>query len=377
MAMPGLFRATQSRTFAAACCTLGAALVMLAPAPARAQVKADSTRTRSSAAAATERGLTAVDGIKVGHFTLSQRPTGCTVILTEKGAVGGVDVRGAAPGTRETDLLDPVNTVSVVHGIVLSGGSAFGLDAATGTMRYLEEKGVGFDVGVAKVPIVPSAILFDLGVGDARIRPNAECGYKAAQAATNAPVQEGSIGAGAGATVGKLMGAARAMKGGVGSASITLPDGLTVAALVAVNAVGDVIDPATGAVIAGVRNADGKTFADARRLVRSGALQRPAAIGRNTTIGVVATNARLTKAQATKIAQMAHDGLARAISPVHTMSDGDTMFSLATGTLNQAPDMLTIGALAADVVAEAIVRAVKQATGVPNYPAVRDLASKR
>ncbi|MEO7964607.1 MAG: P1 family peptidase, partial [Gemmatimonadaceae bacterium] len=238
------------------------------------------------------------------------------------------------------------------------------------------EAGIGFDVRVAKVPIVPAAVLFDLGVGDAKIRPNAECGYKAAKEATNGPVQEGTVGAGAGATVGKLMGGGRAMKGGVGSASITLSDGLTVAALVAVNAVGDVIDPATGAVIAGVRTADGKDFADARKLIRSGAIHRPPANGQNTTIGVVATNARLTKAQATKVAQMAHDGLARAISPVHTMVDGDTMFSLATGTMTQEADLMTIGALAADVVAEAIVRAVRQATGVPNYPAVRDIAAK-
>lgn len=323
------------------------------------------------------RGLTAVEGIKVGQVTLTQRPTGCTVILIEKGAVGGVDVRGAAPGTRETDLLDPVNTVSVVHGIVLSGGSAFGLDAATGVMRYLEEQGIGFDVRVAKVPIVPAAILFDLGVGDARIRPNAECGYKAAKEATNGPVQEGSVGAGAGATVGKLMGPTHAMKGGIGTASITLADGLTVSAIVAVNAVGDIIDPSTGAVVAGVRGADGKSLADVRTLIRAGALHRPPPNGQNTTIGVVATNARLTKAQAKKLAQMSHDGLARAISPAHTMSDGDTMFSLATGAMSQEPDMLTIGALAADVVAEAIVRAVRQATGVPNYPSVRDIAAKR
>ena len=204
-----------------------------------------------------QRGLTAVEGLKVGHHTLTARPTGCTVIIAERGAVAGVDVRGAAPGTRETDLLNPVNMVPVVHAIVLAGGSAFGLDAATGVMKYLEEKGIGFDVRVAKVPIVPAAILFDLGVGDAKIRPDAQCGYKAAAAATDGPVTEGDVGAGAGATVGKLFGATRAMKGGLGSASITLPDGLTVSAIVAVNAVGDIIDPATGQVVAGVRTADG------------------------------------------------------------------------------------------------------------------------
>ena len=327
--------------------------------------------------AAPARGLTAVQGVKVGQVTLAARPTGCTVVLVEGGAVAGVDVRGAAPGTRETDLLDPVNMVPVVHGIVLAGGSAFGLDAASGVMRYLEEKGVGFATRAATVPIVPAAILYDLGVGDARVRPDADCGYRAAKGATAGAIREGSVGAGAGATVGKLMGPGRAMKGGIGTASVTLADGLTIAALVAVNAVGDVIDQATGQIVAGVRTADGKGFADARRLIRDGVMHRPPGPGENTTIGVVATNARLTKAQASKIAQMAHDGLARAISPVHTMSDGDTMFALGTGTIAGEADMLTIGALAAEVVAEAIVRAVRQATGVAGFPAVRDLAPSR
>lgn len=326
-------------------------------------------------------GLTAVKGIKVGHFTMAERPTGCTVILAEKGVVGGVDVRGAAPGTRETDLLDPVNTVAVVHAIVLAGGSAFGLDAATGVTRYLEERGVGFDVRVAKVPIVPAAILFDLGVGDAKVRPNADCGYRAAKAATDGPVQEGDVGAGAGATIGKLFGGTRAMKAGIGSASIRLPDGLVVAAIVAVNAVGDVIDPATGQVVAGVRTTDGKALADARKLIRSGATHRPAGAGggdgQNTTIGVVVTNARLTKAQATKIAQMAHDGYARAIAPVHTAGDGDTIFSLATGERIEEADVTTIGALAAEAMAEAIVRAARQSKGLPGLPAARDLAGRR
>src|SRR5260221_5251269 len=202
--------------------------------------------------------LTAVAGVKVGHHTLSERPTGCTVIVVEAGAVGGVDVRGAAPGTRETDLLNPVNLVEKVHAIVLAGGSAFGLDAATGVMRYLDERNIGFETPVAKVPIVPAAILFDLGVGDPKIRPTADCGYRAATSATTGPVQEGNVGAGAGATVGKLAGPKRAMKGGIGTASVTLPDGLAVAALVAVNAAGGVVDPSTGKVIAGVRTEDGK-----------------------------------------------------------------------------------------------------------------------
>ena len=341
----------------------------------------------SSAQPAGAKGLTAVTGIKVGHHTLTERPTGCTVILTEAGAVAGVDVRGGAPGTRETDLLDPVNMVQKVHAIVLAGGSAFGLDAAGGVMRYLEEKGVGFDAFVAKVPIVPAAILFDLGVGNPKIRPTAECGYAAAQAATDGPVAEGSVGAGAGATVGKTGGPARSMKAGIGSAAIALPSGLVVAALVAVNAVGDIIDPATGGVVAGVRNADGKGFADARVLVRSGALGRrdpdfdrkkPGAEatprpGENTTIGVIATNAVLTKVEATTVAQMALDGYARAISPVHTPGDGDTIFALATGTLAGEGNAGLVGALAAEVMADAIVRAATQATGLPGIPAARDL----
>jgi L-aminopeptidase/D-esterase-like protein len=324
----------------------------------------------------TRRGLTAVDGIKVGHDTLTQRPTGCTVVLVERGAVAGVDVRGSAPGTRETDLLNPINTVEQVHAIVLSGGSAFGLDAASGVMRYLEERGIGFDTGVARVPIVPAAVLFDLGVGnDPKVRPTAESGYRAAASATSGPVAEGNVGAGAGATVGKLAGRDRAMKGGIGTASLTLPDGLIVAALVAVNAAGDVIDPATGKVIAGVRTPDGRGLADVRLLLRSGLVTagRP---GENTTIGVVATNARLTKAQATKVAQMAHDGLARAISPVHTPIDGDTIFALATGARGEPADVLTIGALGADAMAEAVVRAVRAATGIPGFPAARDLGKQ-
>lgn len=319
-----------------------------------------------------EQGLTAVAGVKVGHETLSERPTGCTVVLVEEGAIAGVDVRGSAPGTRETDLLAPTNLVEKANAIVLSGGSAFGLDAATGVMRYLDEKGVGFDARVAKVPIVPAAVLFDLAIGNPKIRPTAECGYRAALAATNGPVQEGNVGAGAGATVGKLMGPQRAMKGGLGSAAITLPSGLVVAALVAVNAVGDVLDPNTGRVIAGLRTADGKGLADVRTLLRSGAVPPPRT-GQNTTIGVVATNARLTKTQATKVAQMAHDGLARAISPVHTPADGDTIFALATGAHQGNVELLAVGALAAEAMADAIVRAVHAATGIPEYPAAKDL----
>ena len=320
----------------------------------------------------TLKGLSAVEGVKIGHHTLQERPTGCTVVLVEAGAIAGVDVRGSAPGSRETDLLNPINLVEQVHAIVLSGGSAFGLDAASGVMRYLEERNIGFDTRVAKVPIVPSAILFDLGVGDPKIRPSADCGYRAATNATTGPAQEGNVGAGAGATIGKLAGAGRAMKAGVGTTSITLPDGLTVAALVVVNAVGDVIDPSSGKIIAGLRTEDGNGLADSRTAIRKGAPLR-ARVGQNTTLGVVATNARLTKVQASKMAQMAHDGLARALSPTHTPFDGDAIFSLATGTYKGSSDMLTIGALAAEVVAEAIVRAAREANGIPGYPAARDL----
>ena len=321
----------------------------------------------------TQWGLTRVAGVKVGHHTLAARPTGCTVVLVEAGAVAGGDVRGGAPATRETDLLDPAKMVQQIHAVVLSGDSAFGLDAATGVVRYLEEHDVGFGMGVTKVPIVPAASLFDLSVGDdPTVRPTAECGYRAATAATTAPVREGNVGAGAGATIGKLGGAGRAMKAGIGSAALTLPSGLTVAALVAVNAAGDIIDPSTGQVIAGARTADDQGLADVRTLLRSG---RPARgeRGQNTTLGVIATNALLTQAEATVVAEMAHDGFARAISPVHTPVDGDTIFALATGAWTGDAGLLTIGALAAEVMADAIVRAAEAATGLPGYPAARDL----
>jgi L-aminopeptidase/D-esterase-like protein len=327
----------------------------------------------SRAADAPNATLTAVPGVKVGHFTLTTRPTGCTVILTEAGATAGVDVRGTAPATRETDLLNPLDIVQQIHGIVLSGGSAFGLDSATGVMRYLEEKGIGFPFGRAHVPTVPAASLFDLPVGDPSIRPTADCGYQAAKSATNAPVTEGSVGAGAGATIGKTAGFDRAMKAGIGSAALTMPDGLIVAAIVAVNAVGDVIDPATGKVVAGVRTADGTCCADARVLLRAGGPRRAGGAGENTTIGVIATNAVLTKTQATRVAQMAHDGFARAISPSHTPNDGDAIFAIATGAKTGDANAGLIGELAAEVMADAIVRAVRQATGVPGYPAIRDL----
>jgi L-aminopeptidase/D-esterase-like protein len=321
--------------------------------------------------------LTAVDGLEVGHVTLDSRPTGCTVILTRAGTVGSVDVRGAAPGTRETDALDPIGNLQVVDAIVLAGGSAFGLDAATGVVKWLAEGHVGHPAGAARVPIVPSAVLIDLWFGgDPRVRPGADCGYRAAQHASAAPVEEGNVGAGAGATVGKFLGhdtvGGGPMKAGIGSSAITLPNGLVVAAIVAVNAMGDIIDPDTGQVIAGVRSANGQ-LADARRLLRAGQPKRPST--GNTTIGVVATNARLTKVQARRVAEMAHDGYARAISPIHTLVDGDTVFSLATGTWTGSADEGLAGALAADVMAEAIVRAAVQSRASHGLPSARELGT--
>jgi L-aminopeptidase/D-esterase-like protein len=337
---------------------------------------------QTPAGPASNRTLTAVDGIKVGHHTLAERPTGCTVVLVDGNAVGGVSQRGGAPGTRETDLLNPLNMVDKVNAIVLAGGSAFGLDAASGTVRWLEEHNIGWDVRIAKVPIVPAAILFDLPVGgNPKVRPTADCGYKAAEAASTAPVPEGSVGAGAGATVGKLGGFAehagypagslKPTKSGLGSAAIRLQNGLVVAAIVAVNAVGDIVDPSTGKVVAGVRGPDGQ-FVDARRLLRAGSLDS-ARVGENTTIGVVATNAKLTKAEVARMALMADDGYARAIVPSHTNGDGDTVFSLATGRWQGTADITTIGALAAEAMADAVVRAATQATGIPGLPAARDL----
>lgn len=316
--------------------------------------------------------LTDVAGLRIGHFTERRRPTGCTVILAEAGAVCGVDVRGGAPGTRETDLLDPVNSVQAVHAVVLSGGSAFGLEAASGVVRYLEEKGIGFAVGEARVPIVPAAILFDLGIGDWRIRPDAAAGYQAARAASTERPAEGSVGVGAGATVGKLLGFGGAMKGGVGTAAIHRPDGVVVAALVAVNALGDVHDPFTARLLAGARDSTGRLGGAMASLLAGATPGRPLA-GQNTTIGVVGTNVALTKAEATKVAQMAQDGLARAIRPAHTPWDGDTLFALSTGRVKLEDPALLVGSLAAEVVASAIVRAVRLATGLPGIPAAGDL----
>jgi L-aminopeptidase/D-esterase-like protein len=295
----------------------------------------------------TQGWITDVAPIKVGHFTDPRRPTGCTVVLCEAGATAGVDGRGSAPGTRETDLLKPGNLVDQVHAILLAGGSAFGLDAAAGVMRYLEENGAGFVTPYGRVPIVPAAILYDLGTGDPKIRPDAEAGYQACLNAGSGPVDEGSVGAGSGATVGKLPGGNR-RKGGIGTASIRLPNGIVVGALVAVNCVGDVM---MSAEVNGVID----TY-------RSGiGLTENVLTGQNTTIGVVATNIGLSKTQLTKIAEMAHDGLARAINPAHTPFDGDTLFAISTATSKAVAHHGVIGALAAEAVREAIIRAVAKA----------------
>lgn len=320
--------------------------------------------------------ITDVQGVKVGHFTESRRPTGCTVLLFEKGATAGVDVRGGEPGTRETDLLNPVNTVQQVQAIFLAGGSAFGLDTATGILKYLEEHRLGFAMGDIIVPVVPGAILYDLEIGDAKIRPTAESGYKACQAATTERVAEGNVGAGAGATIGKMFGMQQAMKSGLGSASVRVGNtGIVVGAIVAVNAVGDVVDPKTSKIIAGARTADGSGFMDSMARIREGFGMRADA-ATNTTIGVVATNVALDKAQATKIAQMAQDGFARTINPSHTPFDGDTIFAVATGAIPARANPGAIGALAADVMARAVLRAVMNARGIAGLPSYADLRSR-
>lgn len=322
---------------------------------------------------APDTGLTAVPGILVGSHTLPGGTTGCTVVLVEgDGATGGVAQRGGAPGTRETDALHPLNLVDKVNAVVLAGGSAFGLECASGVVRWLKERQRGWDVGVARVPIVPAAVLFDLPVGDnARVQPDAACGYLAAEAASSAPVQQGSVGAGAGATVGKL---GQPMRGGLGSFAYRMPNGLVVAALVATNALGDIIDPDDGRVLAGARDADGK-LQDVRRRLRHGHLfaQAMPRMGENTTIGVVATNARLGKAEVNRLALMADDGYSRAIYPVHTMYDGDTVFALATGHWEGEADLSLIGALAADAMAQAIKQAVLRARSLPGIPTASDL----
>ena len=305
-----------------------------------------------------------VRGLRTGHFTDPRRPTGCSVVLCPDGAVAGVDVRGAAPGTRETDLLHPSHLVERIHGIVLAGGSAWGLDAASGAMRWLEAEGAGLDIGVGQIPLVPAAVLFDLALGDMHIRPDAQAGYAACCAAHTARPAEGSVGAGAGAVVGKLFGWGCAMKGGIGTASLTV-HGVTVGALVACNALGDVYHPHTGQLLAGARTQpQALALRNSCAALLRGETPQPLLRGSNTTIGVVATDAILTKAQAHRLAVTAHDGLARAINPVHTLSDGDTLFALGTGHSGHSLGMMTLSTMAAEAVAIATARAVLLAQSV-------------
>lgn len=317
--------------------------------------------------------ITDIPGIWVGHSQDFDAITGCTVILCETGAVAGVDQRGGAPGTRETDALHPMHLVQRVHAILLTGGSAFGLDAAGGVVRFLEDKGVGFDVGVARVPIVPAAVLFDLNIGSPTRRPDPLMGYDACLNATaNAPT-EGSIGAGTGATVGKILGMEFAMKAGIGTTSIEISNGLWVGAIVAVNAFGDVIDPETSHILAGARlpgSEPNLNFSDTLAVMQKLASQSQFQFGKqtNTVIGVVATNASLDKEQINKVAQMAQDGLARRIRPAHTMLDGDTIFALSLG--DYPADVNTIGAFAAQAFSQAIERAVTTATTFGGVPAI-------
>jgi L-aminopeptidase/D-esterase-like protein len=315
--------------------------------------------------------LTDVPGIRVGHATDLAGLTGCTVVLCEKGAVGGVDQRGGAPGTRETDLLRPTHLVQEAHAVLLAGGSAFGLAAADGVVRYLEERGAGFEARVARVPIVPAAILFDLDLGDSQARPDAAMGYAACQAANDGPVAEGNVGAGTGASLGKVLGPGRAMKSGLGSAAIALGGGLVVGALVAVNPFGDVVDPQSGRILAGARKLRSDELADTLAVMKSLVGKMILRFASSTLIGVVATNARLTKEGANKVAQMAQAGVARAVRPAHTMFDGDTLFALSTG--RRRADVNLVGAYAAEAVAQAVVRAVKAAEGAGGLPAWRDL----
>lgn len=314
--------------------------------------------------------ITDVDGILVGHAQNIEAGTGCTVLIIEKGAVAGVDVRGGAPGTRETDLLDPVNMVQKIHAIYLTGGSAFGLEGACGVMHFLEEKGVGFDTGSVKVPIVTGAVIFDLNIGDPSIRPDYQMGYQACLNASNKPAAEGSIGAGTGATVGKYYGISHCMKGGIGTASIVI-DNLVVGALAVVNSFGDILNPETGEILAGTLNRKKNKLANTNKLLlMNNLLTQNSLFLQNTTLGVVATNANLTKAEAKRLSISAHDAFARCISPAHTIYDGDTIFSVATGQVNTNINQLN--ALGAQVMAIAVQRAVLEATSLFDIPSYKD-----
>jgi L-aminopeptidase/D-esterase-like protein len=313
--------------------------------------------------------ITDVKGVKVGHYTDKRGVTGCTVILCEPGAVAAVDVSGSSPGTRETDVLRPGNAVEAIQAIVLSGGSAFGLDAAGGVMTYLEERGFGYETSFGRVPIVPAAIIFDLNIGDPKARPGAEAGFQACLAASNAEVTEGCVGAGTGATVGKILGLDRAMKSGLGTASRKMAGDVVVAALIVVNAVGDVIEPGTGQTLAGPRSPDGTGFLSTSELWKGEF--KDAVLPFNTVIGVVATDAKLTKTEAHRLARVSQVGIARTIDPCHTMYDGDTLFALSLG--EKEADASALGAAAAEVVAEAIIRAIQKAETLAGVPAIKDV----
>ena len=313
--------------------------------------------------------ITDVSGIKIGHYTDKKAATGCTVILCEQGAVVGVDVSGSSPGTRETDLLRPGNLVEKAHAVVLSGGSAFGLDAAAGVMKYLEERGFGYQTSAGTVPIVPAAIVFDLNIGDSKIRPGANEGYQACLAATNGKVAEGCVGAGTGATVGKILGMERAVKSGLGTASQRIAGDVVVAALMVVNAVGDVIEPGAGKILAGPRRPDGRGFLSTSQLWKGDFKELVPTL--NTVIGAVATDAKLSKTEANKLACVAQVGIARTIDPCHTMYDGDALFTLSLG--EKEADLSALGAAAAEVVAEAIARAVQKAKTLAGVPAAKDV----
>jgi L-aminopeptidase/D-esterase-like protein len=316
--------------------------------------------------------FTAIEGIRVGHAEDFEAVTGCTVVISEAGATAGVDVRGGAPGTRETDLLNPANLVQKVHAILLAGGSAFGLDAAAGVMQYLEERKIGFDVRVTRVPIVCGAVLFDLTVGDHRVRPDREMGYRACLNAGTTPLRQGSVGAGTGASVGKILGMERAMKSGLGSYALQV-EGLQVGALVAVNCLGDVVDPLTGEKLAGPLSDDGRTMVDTEEIMIRSFAEKKDLFSSNTTIGVVATNAALTKAQAAKLASMAQNGYARTMRPAHSMVDGDTIFTLATGCVEA--DLSVVGLLAARVMERAVIAAVKIAESLCGLKCYADIRS--
>ena len=317
--------------------------------------------------------ITDVPGFQVGHAQDFKGATGCTVVLCPPGTVGGLDVRGSAAGTRQTDSLQPFHFVDEVHAVLLSGGSAFGLDASGGVMRFLEERNIGYQTSAGKVPIVPTAIIYDLGIGEGQIRPNREMGYQACLNSHSGRVEEGSVGAGTGASVGKLMGIRWATKGGLGTLSIVLPNGVIVAALLVVNAFGDVVDPGDRTILAGARDPqNGTSFINSAARIKEGfSLPRAETVFQNTTLGIVATNVKLSKRQTIKVAQMAQSGLARTISPIHSTVDGDLIFALSAGDVRY--DVNAVGLLAEEAVAAAVIRAIREADGLGSLPAYRDL----